>query len=257
MNLMRISATSAFMCLAALASCSRSDETAAGDGRVRFDCDVTDYMEVSRAAIPQELIPAADDFALSITGINCDRRWARLAEFDSESEFFPVGEYKAAISHGDIAAEGYDSPVFTGEASYRIHPNRTENVTITASLANSMLLIETTEAFRGYFPRARFTVTTQAGNEFVVDNASTEPLYVAPAGVSIAVEATKQSAQSGVDGATVTLPAQNIETLNARTCHTVTFDISTAGSTTVSILLDDTPVGNVEIEAELNDNAIE
>lgn len=258
MNSIRIlTATSALMCLAALASCSRSDGTASGAGRVKFECGVTDDMAVSRAAISQELIPAAEDFALSITGADCDCQWKRLGDFDSETEFFPVGDYNAAISHGDIAAEGYDLPAFAGEASFRIHPNRTEYVTITAALANSMLVIETTEAFKGYFPQARFTVTTEAGNEFVVENASTQPLYVAPAGVSIAAEATKQPAQSGSAGTTVALPVQSIDALVARTCHTVTYDVSTAGSTSISILLDDTPLGSVEIEAELNDNAIE
>ena len=60
-------------------------------------------------------------------------------------------------------------------------PRRTVNADLTATVANSQVVIRATEQFLAYFHDARFTVTTASGNEFAFTPGSDpadEPVFV-------------------------------------------------------------------------------
>ena len=92
------------------------------------------------------------------------------------------------------------------------------------------------------------------GNEFDV-TAQSDVLFIAPNSFTVTGTATKQSAQSGKEGVTVTLPEYKNEALKAQTLYTVKMDVETAGSATLTITLNETLVESIDIEQELNDNA--
>ena len=128
------------------------------------------------------------------------------------------------------------------------------NVEITASIANAIVKVETTENFERYFEGGyTLTLTTAAGNEFPL-TAKSDLLFIAPANFTISVTATKQAAQSGKEGAVVEL-AYDATEVAAQTLYTVKFDVAEAGSATLTITLNETLVESIEIDQELNDNA--
>jgi hypothetical protein len=85
--------------------------------------------------------------------------------------------------------------------------------------------------------------------------AQSQPLFIAPATFTINGTATKQPNQSGVEGTVVTLPEYKLEKPAAQTFYTVKFDVESAGSTNLTITLNDILIESIEIEQELNDNA--
>jgi hypothetical protein len=80
-------------------------------------------------------------------------------------------------------------------------------------------------------------------------------LFIAPASFTVNGTAVKQANQSGVEGATITLPEFKQESVAAKTFYTVKFDVKDAGRATLEIRLNETLVESIDIEQELNDNA--
>lgn len=92
-----------------------------------------------------------------------------------------MGSYTVAIAHGDPDAEGAGKPYYYAEQKIEVLPRRTVNADLTATVANSQVVIRATEQFLAYFHDARFTVTTASGNEFAFTPGSDpadEPVFV-------------------------------------------------------------------------------
>ncbi|MEE1168836.1 MAG: DUF4493 domain-containing protein, partial [Alistipes sp.] len=171
------------------------------------------------------------------------------------NNYLHFGHYKATVVAGDIADEGFNKPVFGGSQEFDVAARGDVNVDITATIANAIVKVETTEAFNSYFEGGHtLKLTTAAGNEFDV-TAQSKLLFIAPELFTITGTATKQPAQSGAEGVVVTLPEYKQESVAAQTLYTVKFDVKTAGSATLEITLNETPVYEEVIDQELNDNA--
>ena len=92
-----------------------------------------------------------------------------------------MGAYTVAIAHGNPDAEGAGKPYYYAEQKIEVVPRRTVNADLTATVANSQVVIRATEQFLAYFHDARFTVTTASGNEFAFTPGSDpadEPVFV-------------------------------------------------------------------------------
>ena len=198
--------------------------------------------------------PTADEFALKIEGQDFSKEYATIAEFNADS-YLHHGNYTATVTAGDIAEEGYDKATFVGSTDFVVEARKHSEVEITATIANALVKVEVTENFEHYFEGGyALTLTTAAGNEFDV-TAQEELLFIAPESFTVTGTATKQSAQSGKEGVTVALPEFKQNEVAAQTLYTVTLDVETAGSATLTISLNDTLVESIDIEQELNDNA--
>ena len=125
--------------------------------------------------------PAAGAFSLTVTGETGTQKWDTLTEFEQSETVFRMGSYTVAIAHGDPDAEGAGKPYYYAEQKIEVLPRRTVNADLTATVANSQVVIRATEQFLAYFHDARFTVTTTSGNEFAFTPGSDpadEPVFV-------------------------------------------------------------------------------
>ena len=224
-------------------------------GAVNFDLTVSNEVDVTRANVSCTT-PAAEDFNLTIEGVDYDYlgEFDNIAEF-AENNYLHFGSYKATVVAGDLAEEGYDKATFMGEAEFLVEARKEVNVEVTATIANALVKVETTEGFNNYFVGGHtLELETAAGNKFEV-SAQTEPLFIAPGAFTVNGTATKQANQSGATGATVTLPEYKMDVAEAQTLYTVKFDVKDAGCATLEITLNETLVESIDIEQELNDNA--
>jgi hypothetical protein len=239
-----------------LSACSKeaAKSEQEGKGQVTISCVAETTVADTRANISCTT-PAAEDFALEIEGVGhtYSKEYASIAEFNADN-YLHLGNYKATVVAGDIAEEGFNKPTFVGSEEFVVEARKDVNVEITASIANAIVKIETTENFERYFEGGHtLTLTTAAGNEFPI-TAQSDLLFIAPANFTISGTATKQAAQSGKEGAVVEL-AYDATEVAAQTLYTVKFDVAEAGSATLTITLNETLVESIEIDQELNDNA--
>lgn len=202
--------------------------------------------------------PTTDQFTLRITGgENYDKSWTTIAAFVAENPMLMSGHYTAFVTHGSKTAEGGEA-YYEGSQEFELLARQTTYVTITASVANSQVLVRATEQFLQYFHDAEFTVTTGAGNTFTFTPGATpadEAVFV-QAGTSLSVSgsALRQSANGISEGAPVAFSASIAES-KPRTCHIFTFDAANAGSATVEIRFDNDETVTEEFFFELNEEA--
>lgn len=144
-----------------------------------------------------------------------DKTWESLAEFPA-NETYPVGAYTFSASYGSAEEQGYGKPYYYGESEITVEENRTSQVQVVAQLANSMLTITYTDAFKAYFSDYKTTLTTTLG-DIVYDQEA--PVYLPEGEVAFAIEVTKPT------GSKVTLNPGGITT-KARHHYFVEFDLN-------------------------------
>ena len=247
--------------LLALTLSACSDDVAQGEqkgeGRVTIGCVAATNVVDTRANVSCTTPSVVEDFALTIEGVGhtYTANYATIAEFNDGDNYLKNGNYKATVMAGNVADEGYDKAAFLGSKEFTVQPRENTPVTVTATIANALVKVEVTEAFKTYFAGGHaLKLTTAAGNEFDV-TAQTEPIFIAPASFTIGGTATKQPNQSGAEGTAVNLPEYKKENAAAQTLYIVKFDVENAGGATLTITLNDTLVDSIDIEQELNDNA--
>ena len=205
--------------------------------------------------------PAAGAFSLTVTGETGTQKWDTLTEFEQSQTVFRMGSYTVAIAHGDPDAEGAGKPYYYAEQKIEVLPRRTVNADLTATVANSQVVIRATEQFLAYFHDARFTVTTASGNEFAFTPGSDpadEPVFV-KGGTRLTVTGTarRQSPTGTGEGPEVTFSAQTLDATTPRTCHIITYDAKNAGSATLTITLGDSYTDTRTLDCEVNEGAID
>ena len=238
-----------------LSACAEKEPQSEQKGEGQVTISLTTSDEVDTRAQIGCATPAEAEFALMIESADQSyaKEYASISEFDADN-YLRYGQYRATVVAGDVNDEGYDKASFVGTEEFAVAARKHTSVEITATIANAIVMVETTEAFDNYFVGGRtLTLTTAAGNEFDVTEQS-DYLFVAPERVVVTGTATKQPAQSGAEGAVVTLPEFELA-VSAQTLYTVKLDVEQAGSATLNILLNDELVESIDIEQELNDNA--
>lgn len=158
-------------------------------------------------------------------------------------------------------AEGAGKPYYYAEQKIEVLPRRTVNADLTATVANSQVVIRATEQFLAYFHDARFTVTTASGNEFAFTPGSDpadEPVFV-KGGTRLTVTGTarRQSPTGTGEGPEVTFSAQTLDATTPRTCHIITYDAKNAGSATLTITLGEDYTDTRTLDCEVNEGAID
>lgn len=246
--------------LVALSMVACTNEESKGEvnekGSVNFDISVKSDVEVTTRANVSCTTPAVEDFQLKIEGVSHTyaKEYETIAEFNEENHLYG-GTYKATVTAGDVAEEGYDKATFVGVKEFAVEARQKTEVEITAYIANTLVKVETTEAFNNYFVGGHsLELTTNRGNKFDV-TAQAEPLFIEPKTFAINGTAVKQANQSGAEGATITLPEYKMENPQAQTYYTIKFDVKDAGRATLEITINDDVVESIDIEQELNDNA--
>ena len=205
------------------AGCSTENDTeATGYGTLSVSCTADTSIDTASAeASGTPEAPAAGAFSLTVTGETGTQKWDTLTEFEQSETVFRMGSYTVAIAHGDPDAEGAGKPYYYAEQKIEVLPRRTVNADLTATVANSQVVIRATEQFLAYFHDARFTVTTASGNEFAFTPGSDpadEPVFV-KGGTRLTVTGTarRQSPTGTGEGPEVTFSAQTLDATTPRT----------------------------------------
>lgn len=246
------------LALLATVACDKQDGEIGTDekGSVSISCGVATSVVATRAELTTEVncsTPTVDEFSLTVTGEGVNQEYASVAEF--QDEYLHRGIYTATVEAGDVSVEGYDCAAFVAEQTFEVEPRVHTDVQMTATIANALVKVEVSDAFKSYFAGGyELTLTTELGNVFDV-TAQSDLLFVAPTSFEIAATATKQPNESGAEATVVTLPAMKGENLAPRTIYTVKYDVSAAGEAKLQITLNDTLVEERVIDNELNQYA--
>ena len=196
-------------------------------------------------------VPAAEEFAVTIDGNGRNLTWETLAEYNAalaKGLTFVSGiNYTITLTHGELGVEGYNKPYFKGSNTVKTNGyGLSTNVNIECVLTNSIVAIETTTNFNGYFPKAKFTVNGVEWNP-----ESEEFLFMNAGEATIVCEAVRQADMAS---GTVTTMTTRVA-LKPTTRHTVKFDLSSAGNAYIDVTFDDEIVKQIPIDTELNENA--
>lgn len=252
------------------ASCAKSEPTGGANneemGVATISIGATTDVEATRAELTTNLsgkvnVPEAEEFFLVVNGVRNEagETWNNSWEFANIDEFNGTqylyrGYYKATVVAGDINDEGYNLPTFMGTSEeFLIVPRTDVDVEITATIANAIVKVEVTDAFKEYFTGGyKLNVETDSNTFEDVTSAenSGKLLFIKPGKFTVSGTATKQANQSG--GSATVIPLSKEVTGVARTIYTVKFDVSNAGGATLKITLNDTLVHEEAIEDELN-----
>lgn len=255
-------------------ACSKDDDQTAvacpeGTGIVSLGVKPALSVEGTRAQVELPAgttVPSGGEFALAITSQDSatgfsGETWSSVNSFNEnyKKTYFKAGVYNAVVEWGTPSEEGENKPYFKGELQYNVVARQLTTVTIPAKLANSIVKVEFTDTFKNYFENgANMTITSGNGNSWSVDY-TTSPYIFVESGkeLVIAGEATKQKPSASVDAQTVKFE-DVAKTMSACTMYTYTYDVSTAGSVTVTVEITNEPLEEIVVSEgeELNDDAI-
>lgn len=242
------------------AACTDKIETKKGFGEICVNTNSSPKVSLKNVATSDNTytieglaLPTSGEFSLEIVSAAdaSKQSWNTITEFGSEKRYFAAGNYTLKVAHGNPEAEGFDiAPYFVGEQTISVEARKTTKAVVAAHIAHSMVAVECTPLFNSYFSSATFKVTTLAGGEFDVELPMNKNLFIRPQQFAIECTAVKQT------GEEIVLPKQIFTEVNPQTRYTVKFDVAKAGSATIEITLNDTLVGEVTIDNELNDDAL-
>ena len=238
------------LAVVATACHTNESEQAAGFGKIVINAatrtEVSDSNNASKIVLDEALVPQTKDLKVEIEGNGTTQTWATLTEFKqavNEGLTFASAPHVVTLSYGEKGVEGWSKPYFEGKTTVDVPMyGLSVDANILVALANSIIAVETTEQFDGYFPTSSFKI-----NGMDWDSSKKEMLFMNTGEVSVICNAVRTT------GAAATFESKL--QLKASTRHKVVFDLSTAGKAVVNITFDDEIVETVELEFELNENA--
>ena len=197
------------------------------------------------------------DFAINVKDSNYETTNCLLKEWDA-SKSLAFGNYTVNASY-DQAKVGFygdgGEPAFESEeVSFTIATaDAPTAVSIPVSMSNSIMRVRYTEMFKNYYADCT-TVVTQTGKSPVTFTYTEERgAFFEAANATIKYTLTPSQAQ-GENGNAIEKSVS--QTLSAKTCHTLLFDVTNVGGVNkLTITLDDTTITEVEIgDIDLNDD---
>lgn len=231
------------LAIVSLASCGMEDPWGSGSRgkggislNLSADVDVEDALPLVRAGAPELVAPDATNFSIEMKNLDTGmvQPWNTLDEFNNE-EGFDVGSYTLTAFYGNVNECGFDKPCFKGEATVNVLEGRESDVEVTATLANVMLSVDYTDAFRGYFQDFSVTAHTDGHANVVFGRNETRAGFLAAGDVTLQVSLTHPSGKS------VTLTPAKFPALAKHHYH-VTFDVNAD------------PVGGASLKIEFDDS---
>ncbi|MDE7426875.1 MAG: DUF4493 domain-containing protein [Muribaculaceae bacterium] len=245
--LVGITAVAAGICAV---SCSDTDKPiAAGHGHIALTADVDgELLTASRAAV--DFGVTAEDLSVKLTSEDgsYSHTWNRLSEFPVDQDF-KAGKYTIEAFYGSADNAGFECPHFYASSELTVRDSEPTKVNLTATLANAMVSVEYTEAFKSYMSQWDAYVTTGA-SEIEYTSTETRPVFVHPGVVVVDIDFTKQNGtQAKVQAASFTA--------EARRHYHITVDVNggQVGDGTLTVTYDD-QVDQEEVEIDLSDEIL-
>ncbi len=239
--------------LSLMMACSEENPWVNGNGEGGIAPKLTASSEVKssvavRAASGEIDVPETSQFSLSLSKSDgsYSKTWDSFSLFPVD-QTFKVGEYTMSAAYGDLKDEGFERPYFYGETTFNVAEDRTSEVEITAKLANTMVSLEYTDAFKAYFKDFSASLHSAGGAYVAVPKEETRPAYLMPGNVEITVSLTKQNGVAATfQPAAFSAAAQHH--------YRVTFDVDNSeyGDGKLVITFDET-IEQEEVEIDLSD----
>lgn len=237
MGLLSLSAT------ALLSSCGEEAKPSGGAGGSIYPAVDVDTKVVSSQAsrsaesrAGEELTSA--DLAITLTSKDGSfaKTWPSVADFPVD-DTFKIGDYTMDASYGNSAAEGFECPAYYGSTSFTVSENKTTNVSLTATLAQAMVSVEYTDAFRSYMTDWNAELNTSGSDNYIFyAKNETRPAYLKPGNVGLDVTFTKPN------GVSATVKVLNFDA-KPRYHYHVSVDLNNGnggGDLSLEITFDDT-----------------
>lgn len=182
------------------------------------------------------------------SGAQSPQEWNSVDEFNVNEEFV-VGGYKLEAYYGNIEDEGFDMPYYYGSSSLVVKENEVTTVNLPVAIANTMVTVNATEAFQGYFASAEFALQSAGSTSEVTYPAdATDAAYMKPGEITLYADVTKPNGKSA------RLEAARFNA-NPKCHYTVTVDVNggQVGEAVMVITFSDDLDGTETVEIELND----
>ena len=208
--------------------------------------EVNEENTTGKTVLDESLVPAAKDLKVEIKSNGRTQTWATLSEFEqavADGLTFAAAPHTITLSYGEKGVEGWSKPYFEGSTTVEVPMyGLTVNADVLVGVANSIVSVETTEQFNGYFPTSSFKI-----NNVEWDASKRELLFMNTGEITFTCDAIRPT------GKPTTFEGRL--QLKAATHHRIVFDLSTAGKAVVNIIFDEEIVETIELEFELNENA--
>ena len=201
---------------------------------------------------------------------------------DARKRYIPASDqpYVATLAWGNAEEEGVNKAYFESrnadggkEQGFTVTARGNNEVTMTAKMVKAIVRINFTDQFKGYFANgAEMTLSTAAGATFKVgykadgtaENVGTPFFVLAGEGKTFAIDgkATKQRPTANIDPQTITFTTvgRNGTTgqeVAEQTIYTYTFDVVDANYVTVTVDVNNEPLGEEIVGTEeLNDDSV-
>lgn len=186
----------------ALSACvSDTNPFSAGTGgimpQVKVNQEVITVSPISTQSRADDVNPTADDLTIALTNEDgsISQKWSSISKFPSD-EAFKVGRYTMEAYYGNIDIEGFEKPYFYGSTEFQVQEDKVTEVSIEAKLANTMVSISYTDAFRNYFADYGVELHSNGGKYLSYDREETRPIYMHPGDIAMNVLLTKQNGVS-------------------------------------------------------------
>lgn len=236
-----------------ITGCS-SDENpmSSGSGRIvpQIGLDAEIYSSENPQGRSSASAPTVSDLKLALTSASGSykKTWSSVDLFPSE-EAFKVGDYTMEAYSGSIDDEGFEKPYYYGSQDFTVYEDKTTEVNIVAKLANTMVSISYTDAFKNYFTNYSAELHSTGGNYISYSADEVRPAYLRPGTVSLSLSVTKPN------GTKATLQPATINAL-AQHHYRITLDVNggEVGNAVLVISFDETlqtETVNIELSDEL------
>lgn len=243
-----------------LASCAGEDpwrEEGGGKGTIVLNLTASGSLDnltsQGRADLTADIpnFPTVDQFSIRLTPVGgVPVEYKTIAEFEENMEAgVKAGAYTIEAYYGDPLDQG-DKPYVYGVQNIRVNEQTVSTVDLTAKLANSLVEVTYTEAFKSYFTNYSTTLKSDKNSESVtitgVDGASK---YVTPGFINVTMAATY------LNGKDAHLNPKNFSA-EAAYLYRVKYDVNAGqvGNPTLSITFDDN-IDEVEtVEVDLSND---
>lgn len=186
-----------------------ADESMNGDGKIKLNLssnnDVESTMPTVRSVSSDIVVPPTEEFQIRMTSSDgsYNKLWASLSEFEKE-EGFDAGNYTIEAfygtpeSQGVVKAEekGHEHSYFYGKSeSISIENGKETSVSVTAKLANAVVIVEYSDAFKHYFTDWTTDLITTGSSTLNLGNEE-GMCYVVPGDIEVVITAAQQNGKA-------------------------------------------------------------
>lgn len=244
----------------ALTSCHEDVNPWGGDkqGTISPLVTVNSAVESSRkvpasraTTLPSDI--SVEDLSLKISSTDgsFSRTWNKVTNYEADTKY-PIGQYVIEAWYGNVEKEGFNCPAFYASQEISVRENETSNVSLTATLQNSMVSIEYTDAFKKYMTDWDANIHSDGGQYVYYAKDESRPGYLAPGAMTMNVWFTKPN------GTSATL---EVAKFNAQARHhyhmTVDLNNGDGGGNAILVIKFDETLAQEDIQIELSDELME